>query len=183
VIIFHGTINYGLLGKFHRLLLSLLVWPRVITLRDFYCIIISSYNKKFDNNNSCSSSCKSMSPVIGPTPERLRRSARGTGRHWRRRRPVSSTKSGFQIRHVFIHEFGHAKFGYGGLVLGSSQFSILPQLPQKWHWNQKWSKFTWKLLSCFANLNPWHALNSECSSILEWSHRTETKFEFSIIIL
>jgi len=30
-----------------------------------------------------------------------------------------------------FHRFGQAKFPDGGLVLGSSQFSILPQLPQK----------------------------------------------------
>ncbi len=30
-----------------------------------------------------------------------------------------------------FHGLGQAKFSYGGLVLGSSQFSLLPQLPQK----------------------------------------------------
>jgi len=30
-----------------------------------------------------------------------------------------------------FHELRQAKFRYGGLVLGSSQFSILPQLPPK----------------------------------------------------
>jgi len=30
-----------------------------------------------------------------------------------------------------FHRFGKAKFPDGGLVLGSSQFSILPQLPPK----------------------------------------------------
>jgi len=30
-----------------------------------------------------------------------------------------------------FHGFGQAKFSYGDLVLGSSQFSLLPQLPQK----------------------------------------------------
>ena len=30
-----------------------------------------------------------------------------------------------------FHRFGQAKFAYGGLVLGSSQFSVLPQLPHK----------------------------------------------------
>jgi len=29
--------------------------------------------------------------------------------------------------------FGQAKFTYGGSVLGLSQFSLLPQLPQKLH--------------------------------------------------
>jgi len=30
-----------------------------------------------------------------------------------------------------FHGFGQAEFPVGGLVLGSGQFSILPQLPQK----------------------------------------------------
>jgi len=30
-----------------------------------------------------------------------------------------------------FHRFGQAKFPYGGLVLGSSQISLLPKLPQK----------------------------------------------------
>jgi len=30
-----------------------------------------------------------------------------------------------------FHRFGQAKFLDGGLVLGSSQFSVLPQLPPK----------------------------------------------------
>jgi len=36
--------------------------------------------------------------------------------------------------HVYygaFHRFGQAKFPDGGSVLGSSQFSVLPQLPQK----------------------------------------------------
>jgi hypothetical protein len=37
----------------------------------------------------------------------------------------------FTITYNVFHRFGHAKFGYGGLDLGSSQFSILPQMPQK----------------------------------------------------
>jgi len=34
-------------------------------------------------------------------------------------------------RLVIFHRFGQAKFTDGGLVLGSSQFSILPLLPPK----------------------------------------------------
>ena len=30
-----------------------------------------------------------------------------------------------------FHQFGQTKFAYGGKVLGSSQFPLLPQLPQK----------------------------------------------------
>ena len=36
----------------------------------------------------------------------------------------------FFMYRVF-HRFGQAKFAYGGPVLGSSQFLLLPQLPQK----------------------------------------------------
>jgi hypothetical protein len=36
-----------------------------------------------------------------------------------------------------FHRFGQAKFPYGGLVLGSSQFSLLLQLPQKMTLNIK----------------------------------------------
>jgi len=38
------------------------------------------------------------------------------------------------------HGFGQVKFDSGGL----SQFSLLPQLPQKRHLIQKWSKSTQK---------------------------------------
>jgi len=34
-------------------------------------------------------------------------------------------------RYRAFHGFGQAKFPDGGLILGSRQFSILPQLPQK----------------------------------------------------
>jgi len=30
-----------------------------------------------------------------------------------------------------FHRFGQAKFAYGGSILGSSQFALLPQLPLK----------------------------------------------------
>jgi len=36
--------------------------------------------------------------------------------------------------------FGQTKVDYGSLVLGSNQFLVLCQLPQKWHSLQKWSK-------------------------------------------
>ena len=35
-----------------------------------------------------------------------------------------------------------AKFAYGGTVIGSSQFAVLPQLPQKMTLTSKWSKST-----------------------------------------
>jgi hypothetical protein len=45
-----------------------------------------------------------------------------------------------------FHGFGKAKLPYGGLVLGSSQFSPLPQLPQKATLNSKVVKFNLKLI-------------------------------------
>ena len=36
------------------------------------------------------------------------------------------------------------KFLYSGLVLGSSQISLLPKLPQKRHSIKKWSNLTFK---------------------------------------
>jgi len=38
---------------------------------------------------------------------------------------------GFSSMYRAFHGFGQAKFPDGGSVLGSSQVSILPQLPQK----------------------------------------------------
>jgi hypothetical protein len=43
-----------------------------------------------------------------------------------------------------LHRFGKSKFANGGSVLGSSQFSIQPQLPSKLCSIQKWSKLTQK---------------------------------------
>ena len=48
------------------------------------------------------------------------------------------------ISYRVFHRFGHAKFSYGGPVLGLSKFLLLPQLPQKWCLLQKWSKSTQK---------------------------------------
>jgi len=45
-----------------------------------------------------------------------------------------------------FHGFGQAKFPDGSLVLGSSQFSILPQLPQKSTQNVKVAKFDSKII-------------------------------------
>ena len=50
-----------------------------------------------------------------------------------------------------LDELNLVKFGYGGLVLGTIQFSQLPQLPQKWCSIQKWSKVTRKKSSCFVD--------------------------------
>jgi len=40
-----------------------------------------------------------------------------------------------------FHGFGQAKFPYGGLILGWSQFSLRRQLPQKTTLNLKAVKF------------------------------------------
>jgi len=39
--------------------------------------------------------------------------------------------------YIAFHRFGQAKFAYGSLILGSSQFLLLPQLPQKMTINLK----------------------------------------------
>jgi hypothetical protein len=36
-----------------------------------------------------------------------------------------------QSRYIVFHRFRQAKFDYGGSILSSSQFLILPQLPKK----------------------------------------------------
>jgi len=41
-----------------------------------------------------------------------------------------------------FHRFGQAKFPNGGLVLGSSKFSVQPQLPPEMMLSQKRSKLT-----------------------------------------
>jgi len=45
-----------------------------------------------------------------------------------------------------FHGFGQAKFSNGGLVIGSSQFSQLPQLPQKTTLNLKVVNFDLKII-------------------------------------
>jgi len=45
-----------------------------------------------------------------------------------------------------IHRLGQAKFAYGGLVLGSSQFTILPQLPLKTMLSLKMVKIYLKII-------------------------------------
>jgi hypothetical protein len=40
-------------------------------------------------------------------------------------------KVSFYLCYRVFHGFGQAKLSDGGLILGSSQFPILPQLPQK----------------------------------------------------
>ena len=45
-----------------------------------------------------------------------------------------------------FHRFGQAKFVYGGPVLGSSQFLLLPQLPQKMRFASKVVKIDSKII-------------------------------------
>jgi len=53
-----------------------------------------------------------------------------------------------------FHRFGQAKFSDGGLVLGLSQFSILPQLHPKILLDSKVVQIDRKKSSRFVNLNP-----------------------------
>jgi len=46
-------------------------------------------------------------------------------------------KIALQYRHRVFHRFEQAKFGYGGSILGSSQFTLLPQLTLKMMLNLK----------------------------------------------
>jgi hypothetical protein len=52
----------------------------------------------------------------------------------------------FEINYIAFHGFGQAKFPNGGLVLGSSQFSILPQLPPKILLDSKVVKINLKII-------------------------------------
>jgi len=49
------------------------------------------------------------------------------------------------------YRFGQAKFAYGGLVLGSGQFTLQPQLPLKTTHDLKVDKISSKISSCFTN--------------------------------
>jgi hypothetical protein len=58
---------------------------------------------------------------------------------------ASSETFNATCRQVQFHGFGQAKFPNSGLVLGSSQFSILPQLPLKTMLILKMVKINWKI--------------------------------------
>jgi hypothetical protein len=47
-----------------------------------------------------------------------------------RAKKLKELKKEIQLYRVF-HRFRQAKFAYGGSILSSSQFLLLPQLPQK----------------------------------------------------
>jgi len=60
-----------------------------------------------------------------------------------------------------FHRFGQVKFPNGGLILGSSQFSVLSQLPPKTMLGLKEAKIDSKISnSKQSNLNLWHTLYS-----------------------
>jgi len=70
-----------------------------------------------------------------------------------------------------FHRFGQAKFPYGGSILGSSQFSILPQLPPKIVLNSKVVKVDQKIIKSrlksksvthSEELTPIKTLNENC---------------------
>jgi hypothetical protein len=52
-----------------------------------------------------------------------------------------------------FHGFAQAKFGYGGSILGSSQLTLLPQLPLKTMLSLKVVKIDSKKATSFFNLN------------------------------
>ena len=60
---------------------------------------------------------------IGSVPTRPKKMAKFRGK---KLQTLSETKQKYRA----FHRFGQAKISYGGLVLGSSQFLLLPQLPQ-----------------------------------------------------
>jgi hypothetical protein len=52
-----------------------------------------------------------------------------------------------KINSLINHRFGLAKFAYGGLIFGSSQFTLLPQLPLKMTPNLKVAKINTKIIN------------------------------------
>jgi len=52
----------------------------------------------------------------------------------------------FQRLYGAFQTFGQAKFAYGGSILGSSQFTLLPQLPTKTISNLKAIKIDSKII-------------------------------------
>jgi len=60
--------------------------------------------------------------------------------------------------YMAFHGFEQAKFAYGGSVLGSSQFTLLPQQPLKTMLNLKMVKIDSEKSYRYVNLNPLHTL-------------------------
>jgi len=50
-----------------------------------------------------------------------------SGRMWLKKKSFHLTRGSYRV----FHGFGQAKFAYGGSILGSSQFTLLPQLTKK----------------------------------------------------
>jgi hypothetical protein len=51
-----------------------------------------------------------------------------------------------------FHGFGQAKFDNGGSILSSSQFSLLPQLPQKMKLTSKAVKIKTKIIGSLTTI-------------------------------
>ncbi len=62
-----------------------------------------------------------------------------------------------------FQRFGQAKIVYGGSILGSCQFTILPQLPLKTMLDLKVVKIQLKMI---INLNLWHTLQKLYTQLL-----------------
>jgi len=59
---------------------------------------------------------------------------------------IEDSKSTLEGYYRVFHSFGQAKFSYGGLVLGLSQFSLLPHLPQITTLSLKMANFDSKMI-------------------------------------
>jgi len=69
-----------------------------------------------------------------------------------------------------FHRFGQAKFPDGGLALGSSQFSILPQLHQKTMLDSKGVKIDLKISnSSCQSKSVTHSVSPELIKLLHFS--------------
>ncbi len=58
----------------------------------------------------------------------------------------------FRLSYRAFHRFGQAKLGNGGSVLGSSQFTLLPQLPLKATLDLKVEKIDTKIIVSHCGL-------------------------------
>jgi len=63
-------------------------------------------------------------------------------------------------RYRVFHRFGQAKFTDSGLILGSSQFTQLPQQPQNIRFYKV--KIDSKIIISLCLSNPWHTVDTDC---------------------
>ncbi len=73
-----------------------------------------------------------------------------TSVYWRKRR----------IEDSVFHRFRHAKFAFGGSILSTSQFLLLPKWPLKNDVHFKGGQNWLKKSSCFPDLNWWNIVNN-----------------------